>query len=310
MNVIINKYAAGGTAEKKWELIKDLINQRFDNINLIDVQNQIGLANVIKEAIVEENKDFIIAGGDGTINLFLNKAIEIVGEKTIKLFRFGAIGIGSSNDFHKPFQADSTILGIPIKTNFKDSQLRDVGIIRYKSGLETLQKYFLLNASIGVTAEANNLFNHPDRILYFLKKRFTSLAILYAALRTIFTYKNSEVKISSDSTGRYSLPISNLSITKSPHFSGDLCYPNEADYQNGLYDIYLAHSMNKYDLIKLLTSLGKKTFPENKKTKHSRTSKIIISSKANFLIEFDGETITTNYAEFSILKEYLKICIN
>ena len=308
MYLLLNKYAAGGNAEKKWELIKDVINQKLDNLNVIDLHNHIVMEEVIKEAIEKGDEDFIIAGGDGTINLFLNKMIDSADEKDIKFFRMGAIGIGSSNDFHKPMKKEITVSGIPTQINFEDSQLRDVGVIKYKSGEQYLKKYFLINASIGITAEANNFFNQPDLILRFLKRHFTPIAILYAALKTILTYKNLETKIIYDSSETHSLSVSNLSIIKNPNFYGNLLYPCEANYQNGLFDIYLAYSMNKYNLISLLISLGKKIFPEYEKTKHSITSNIIISSQTNFLIEFDGEIIASNYAEFSILKEYLNIC--
>jgi diacylglycerol kinase family enzyme len=108
----------------------------------------------------------------------------------------------------------------------------------------------------------------------------------------------------------FTYPISNLSIVKSPNFSGNLCYPIEANYQNGLFDVYLAHSMNKLELINLLRSLGNKLFPRNNFTRNYKTPKIKITSESDFLVEFDGEVISTNYVEFSILKEYLKVCKN
>lgn len=310
MYLLLNKYAAGRSAEIKWKQVKDAIIQRFDYSNIVDLQYHMALENAIKEAIEKNDKDFIIAGGDGTINLFLNKIIDFVDEKDIKFFRIGAIGIGSSNDFHKPIKNNRTVSGIPTTINFKDSQLRDIGVIKYRSGEQYLKKYFLINASIGITAEANNFFNKPDFILRFLKRHFTQLAILYAALKTIFTYKNLETKIIYDSSETHPFSVSNLSIIKNPNISGDLSYPGEANYQNGLFDIYLAHSMNKYSLISLLLSLRKKIFPEYEKTKHSITSNITISSQSNINVEFDGEIVTTNYAEFSILKEHLNICIN
>ena len=87
-----------------------------------------------------------------------------------------------------------------------------------------------------------------------------------------------------------------------------MSYPGNADYQNGLFDIYLTHSMNKLDLINLLKSLSKKIFPKSEKTKYCNTSKIIVSAESDFLIEFDGEIIKTNNAEFSILNKFLNIC--
>jgi diacylglycerol kinase family enzyme len=66
--------------------------------------------------------------------------------------------------------------------------------------------------------------------------------------------------------------------------------------------------MNKLDLINLLKSLSKKIFPKNEKTKYCKTSKIKVTADTDFLIEFDGEIIKTNYAEFSILNKFLNIC--
>jgi len=308
MNILLNTSAAGGNAEKKWDTMEDVILKRFNEVKVFDLHNENIMDNIIKEAIEKDDKDFIIAGGDGTVNYFINKMMEVLDEKEIKNIKIGVVGIGSSNDFCKPFSPEIFINNIPCKINFNNTQLRDLGVVKYKSGSQILHKYFILNASLGVTAEANNLFNNPDPILKFLKKHFASLAILYAAIKTIFSYNNFNAKIIFDSYETFSFPISNLSIIKNPNISGDLSYPGEADYQNGLYDIYLAHSMNKFNLINLLKSLSNKAFPKNEKTLHCKTSKIKVIAENNFLIEFDGEIISTNYAEFSILKKYLNIC--
>ena len=308
MFLLLNTYAGGGSAEKKWEQIKSSIQNKFKDLKIILLDRTVDVNNIIKDAIKNEGENFILAGGDGTVNQFINKLIEYADKKDIKGIRIGAIGIGSSNDFHKPIYSQNLIAEIPAKINFNSSEQRDVGVIKYKVGTQLLQKYFLLNASIGVTAEANNLFNNPDLVLRFLKKYFTGLAILYSAFKTIISYKNIEAKIIFNSNEVYSFPVSNLSIIKSPNISGDLAYPSNTDYQNGLFDIYLTHSMNKLDLINLLKSLSKKIFPKNEKTKYCKTSKIKVTADTDFLIEFDGEIIKTNYAEFSILNKFLNIC--
>jgi len=310
MYLLLNTYAGGGNANRKWDQIKAFVLNKYKDVKVVSLNSDNTITNILKNAKQNEENDFIIAGGDGTLNLFINNLIDATNPQEIKKFKIGAIGIGSSNDFHKPIKDENLINGIPIKLDFNDSQLRDIGVIKYKFGSQILHKYFLLNASIGVTAEANDLFNNPDKILKFLKKHSLGIAIIYAAIKTIFSYKNFDVKIIFDSYETYSFPVSNLSIIKNPNISGDLSYPCEANYKNGLYDIYLTYAMNKLDLINLLKSLSKKAFSKSDKTKYCKTSKIKLTAENNFLVEFDGETISTNYAEFSILKEYLNICIN
>jgi diacylglycerol kinase family enzyme len=310
MNIILNTNAAAGIAAKRWNSIKNIILKRFNGALIINALENVSVEKVIQHSIKTGDNNFIIAGGDGTVNYFVNKLVGVSDESEIKKIKIGVIGIGSSNDFCKPFDPESFVNNIPCKINFENNQLRDLGVLSYKSGPQFLYKYFLLNASIGVTAKANQLFNTPDLLLKFLKKHFTGLAILYSTLKTIFSYKNFEARIIFDSFETYSFRISNLSIIKNPNISGNLSYPGDPNYQNGLYDIYLTHSMNKLDLIQLLRSLSKKVFPKNDKTKYCRTSKIKVTAKNDFLIEFDGEIISTNYAEFTILNKYLNICAN
>jgi len=310
MYLLLNEKAAGGTAKKKWDRIKNHILKKFDHLKVINIFDQHAIDQILIEPNNENEQKVIIAGGDGTVNYFINKLLSVKNEKEMESISIGILGIGSSNDFCKPFNIKSFINGVPCKINFKDALLRDVGMIKYKSNNEMLSKYFLLNASIGVTAEANNIFNNTDIVLKFLKKHFTNLAILYAAVQTIIKHKNFVAQLSFGPFEKYSFHVSNLSIVKSPNFSGNLCYPIEADYHNGLYDVYLAHSMKRTQLINLLRSLGKKVFPKNNFTKYCKAPKIKVSSESNFLVEFDGEVISTNYAEFSLLKEHLKICKN
>jgi diacylglycerol kinase family enzyme len=310
MYLLLNENAAGGTAGNKWRRIINQINSRFDHLKVLSIYDKTSIDQILTEPYDEDNNKIIIAGGDGTINYFINKLLSAKNGKEVKSISVGVLGIGSSNDFCKPFNKESFINGVPTKINFEDAQLRDVGVLKYKSNNKMFSRYFLLNASIGVTAEANNIFNNPDKALKFLKKYFTSIAIICAAVKTIIKHKNFLVQIIFDSFDKYSFSISNLSIVKSPNFSGDLCYPIEADYNNGLYDVYLAHSMKRIQLINLLRSLGKKAFPQNNFTKYCRAPKIKVFSDSDFLVEFDGEVISTNYAEFSILKEYLKVCRN
>lgn len=310
MNVILNKTAGGGCAEGKWELIKSHIIKSYENIKVIDIDQKTSLESAIIDSIKAGDYNFIIAGGDGTINIFTNKLLSIMDESTIKKIKIGAVGIGSSNDFCKPYYLQSCIEKIPCKINFNNVQLRDVGVIKYQLGSQMLKKYFLLNASIGVTAQANNLFNYPNKQLSFLKARFKDFAIIYAAIKTILTYKDFKVKVMFDSDAEYSFYISNLSIIKNPNISGNLCYPVKADYQNGMFDVFLAHSMIKIKLIKLLLSLTKKKFPLNDKSKHYKTSRLTLKASDDFLVEFDGEIIKTNYTEFTILNKYLNVCVN
>jgi diacylglycerol kinase (ATP) len=308
MIVLINKNSGGGMALKKWNQIYPKLN--FNGSTKTYFVGANGSSNeFVHEALNKGKTDFVIAGGDGSINYFLNHLINLVEPDILKEVKIGAVGIGSSNDFHKPFQSKNIVEKIPCKLNFKDAVERDVGILLYEKDGEWHKKYFLINASLGITAEGNNFFNNPDFILRFLKKVSTQSAISYAAIKNIFTYKNFKVTIGGNNES-FTANISNLGILKSPFFTGKLRYQSDPLPDNGLFDVHLYESLSKVKLLKLFYNLSKGLSDISLNKKFWRTDRITISSDKEFAVEFDGEVITTKSVEFSVIPRLIKVCIN
>ncbi len=301
----LNPYCSGGRGLKKWEKIssyfsKDIRWYRIDCNGSIDP--------IIKNSFMEGEINFIAAGGDGTVNYVLNKLLKLIPEEDLKNIKLGAAGIGSSNDFHKPFSECTLIEGIPVKTNFEAAEFRDIGCISFEEKGILRHKYFLINASIGITAEANHFFNNPDLILKKLKKTNTGLSILYSALKTILKYKNFDIKIKSAGTGELGINLTNLGIVKNPNFSGNLRYNSVKKLNSGKFDIHLCYGMSMLEIISLFNNLQKGSFYQIAKKRCWQSSEIKIFSNENFFIEFDGEIIKTNSAVFEILPKLIKVC--
>jgi diacylglycerol kinase (ATP) len=308
MIVLINKNSGGGTALEKWNSIYKKLNLNGSTEVFIVGVN--GSADkFILDSIKKGNTDFVIAGGDGSINYFLNRMIYSFEPDVLKKIKIGAVGIGSSNDFHKPFYQENIIENIPYKLNFKEAVKRDVGCIHYEINCKILKKYFLINASLGITAEGNNFFNNPDFVLRYLKKISTQAAITYTIFKNILTYKNFKIKMEV-SNELLSANISNLGIIKSPFFTGKLRYQSDPLSDNGLFDVHLYESLSKVKLLKLFYKLSNSESDNSLNKKFWRTNRIKISSETEFAVEFDGEVITTRSAEFSVIPELIKVCTN
>jgi diacylglycerol kinase family enzyme len=308
MVVLVNKYSGGGTAVEKWTRIyKQLGLNGSTESFFIGVNGSTD--KLILDSIKKGKTDFVIAGGDGSINYFLNRCITLLEPDNLKQIKLGAVGIGSSNDFHKPFSQQNVIKSIPYKLNFKDAITRDVGCIQYEKERKFLKKYFLMNASIGITAEGNNLFNNPDFILKYLKKFSTQTAIIYTILKNILTYKNFKIKLEVNNE-LLSANVSNLGIIKSPFFTGKLRYQSDPLFNNGLFDVHLYESLSKVKLLKLFYNLSKGKSDDSMNKKFWRADRIKILSENEFAVEFDGEVITTKCAEFSVIPELIKVCSN
>ena len=308
MVVLVNKNSGGGTALEKWTRV-----YRQLGLNGSTESFFIGVNGSTDKFIIDSIKkgktDFIIAGGDGSINYFLNRCINLLKPEELRQIKIGAVGIGSSNDFHKPFATKNLYKNIPYKINFSEAITRDVGGLEFEKDGKSFKKYFLINASIGITSEGNNFFNNPDFILQYLKKINTQFAITYAVIKNILTYKNFDTTIGGDN-GSFTANISNMGILKSAFFTGKLRYQSDPLPDNGLFDVHLYESLSKVKLLKLFYNLSKGRPDNSLNKKFWRTDRIKISSETEFAVEFDGEVITTKCAEFSVIPELIKVCIN
>jgi len=308
MIVLINKNSCGGTAPKKWELVYPKMNLN-DSAEIVYSSSNGSSEEVVLQALNKGRTDFIIAGGDGSINHFINQLISLAEPEIIREVKIGAIGIGSSNDFHKPFCTKNIVQTIPFKINFDSAIDRDVSCLLFKKDEKLFKKYFLINASLGVTAEGNKFFNNPDLVLRHLKRINTQNAIFYAAVKNILSYKSFVGKIRYGGNS-FKANISNMGIIKSPYFTGKLRYNSNPPFNNGLFDIHLYQSLSKLKLLKLFNILSKALSDNEFNKKFWQTDWLTISSDEEFAVEFDGEVITTKHAEFSVIPGLIKVCVN
>ena len=290
---------------KKW--VKILPNLADSGV-LSAVHTMNGIADTqqaLVDALRAGETQFVAAGGDGTVNSLLNLLIaHSTPEERAKL-ALGAIGLGSSNDFYKP--VDSSI-SVPTKINFESAQPRDVGKITFIENGILRTRYFLTNASVGVTASANYLFNNPNAVLKVLKAISTPAAIMYAALKTIVRHRNIETKVQMPCSGPCTVNLTNLAVLKNPNVSGDFRFPVEACYDDGRFAVCLFHNMTRRDLLHALNRLRGDGSLDEQSAVIWLADALIVTTARPLAVEFDGEVVFTNRASFKVLPRYLKVC--
>ena len=218
---------------------------------------------------------------------------------------FGAVGLGSSNDFHKPVPPSTLV---PTRINIASSRFRDVGKITYWQDGLPHTRYFLSNASIGVTAMANHLFNTPGAVLKTLKFLSTPSAIMYAAAKAIAQHRSIPAHLHMPSGGRCAVHLSNLAILKNPHVGGNLRFPVDADYENGRFAVCLFHNMTRFDLLHALGQLRSGGISGRDTIVMWEAQSLSVSSAGTFAVEFDGEVVMTTNVRFEVLPRHLKVC--
>jgi diacylglycerol kinase (ATP) len=302
--ILFNGHSGGGTGYVKWRIIESEIRKLIGKFEMINIDGQPDRA--ISQRLLDNETFFIAAGGDGTVNYLLNT----IAKKTngsMGGINLGAIGIGSSNDYHKPFVQKNFVRGVHCKIDPKRITLRSAGVVLWKNGVKKDCRYWLNNASVGVTAEANYFFNRPNGLLSRLKKVHTGSAIMYVAVATILSYANKYMTII-DAYDEQSIALTNLGIVINPHVSGSFKYDSSISITSDRLSVHIMENMNTPRLLYCLYRMSRGKCQGIKGTYDNKTRWIAVRSHQPFAVEFDGEVIRTNEAEFSIKQRAISVC--
>jgi diacylglycerol kinase (ATP) len=230
--IVINESAGNGRAGRLWEGIRTDILKRVPGhaIEIAYSSAQDPGERLMEFLETGHINCLITAGGDGSMNHLLNFLFTLKSNHLDNL-TIGGIGLGSSNDFIKPCKI--RIRKVPVRLDFENYTKNDVGVLKFQDDNDKWHtRYFLINASIGVTAEANLLFNEGDWMLNFLKRQYPAVAICYAAIKTILRYKNTWVDLLYQGQ-KAPLSLSNLAVNKNNYVSGGLHYDQNLKPDDG-----------------------------------------------------------------------------
>lgn len=309
MIVILNPAAGGGRALVKWDRIEPTVRAAFSDCELVTPGSAAEIGQRVKAALEAGRRDFVAAGGDGTVSLVAAALLEHARADQLRRVRLGAIGLGSSNDFHKPSRRDRRIAGVPVKLEFSAATPHDVGVLNYADETGTpRRRIWIVNASIGTTAEANRFFNQPDTTLRFLKRATPSLAIVYAALRTIIAYRGLAITLTVDERWFVRTRLKNLGVVKNPHFTGALRYDSPYEPASGRFHVHLLNEMPLPRVARVLLGLLHGRFSGHAGARSWPATRLRAESDTPFAVEGDGEVVTATRAEFSLIPGGLQVC--
>jgi len=309
MLVIVNPNAGGGTGLETWRRIEPAVRAILGDFEAVFPDGEAATRAVIGARLDAGETRFVAAGGDGTVNLVATALVAAGAGGDTRQVCLGAIGLGSSNDFHKPFDPCHRVLGVPFRLDFEHAVPSDVGTVAYvDEDRRPGRRIWLVNASIGTTAEANGFFNRPDRVLRVLKRRSTGAAIAYAAIREILRHRARTLSMSLDGEPPARRQVENLGVVKNPHFSGCLRYDSPHEPGSGRFYVHTLAATSLPRLVIALAGLARGRFSGRRGASSQPAHRLRVRADAPFALEGDGEVVFVTDASFGLLPRRLRLC--
>ncbi|RLC55278.1 MAG: hypothetical protein DRI30_07870, partial [Chloroflexi bacterium] len=108
MFVLVNPEAGGGKALERWRSIEADVQQRIGPFRCTVAAGPPLLDRCVARELARGETDFVAAGAAGTATAGVSALVEHAEAEALPRIRFGAIGLGSSNDFHKHLSGADT----------------------------------------------------------------------------------------------------------------------------------------------------------------------------------------------------------
>jgi diacylglycerol kinase (ATP) len=304
--VFLNPSADHGRAGERWRAVKGEIAKRGPDLEIEETTSLEGTVASMRRALERGERVFVAAGGDGTVNLLVNAMMELPEEAGAAL---GAIGLGSSNDFHKPFDHGSFIGGVPARLDSEGAVPCDVIRVEFEGGAGgSGTRHAIINASLGITAEANASFNAPTRLINAAKRLSVDAAIVASVLHTLATYRDVRCRITIDGVDVGGFSVSNLGVIKNPHFAGSFCYDTPIEPNDGRIGVNLCERLTRFQVLATLAALRKSRFRGRPKTRSWVARKVSVEADRAFALETDGEVVQARSATFTVVPKRIRCC--
>ena len=302
MLLVINPRAGGGAALRRWERVEDRLSEnRVPEVAVLDDLR--ALPERVRAGIDAGHRTFLAGGGDGTVNALASALLAVgAGDRML-----GAIGLGSSNDFHKP--GGLRVAGVPCRMDRDHPTAADVGILRVTDADgETRERNWLINASCGLTADANLRFNRAGGLLRGVKRVSPGLAIALTAAGTVLADRGHELTVEVDGEVLPGTRFRNLAMVRNPNFAGCLRYDARPAPLPGGFRLHGVGDVSLPSLLRILAGLCRGRFAGRPGTFTRDAVRLRVTGDRPFAVEFDGEVLAASILEVGILPRPLEVC--
>ena len=303
--VVLNPSAHGGSGARRFEDVRPLIESSFDARIVVGRPDGEWQADV-RAALVKGVRVFIAAGGDGTAHALLGMLARTPHRPALETLVLGAVGLGSSNDLHKPVR--HRVDQIPVLLDTARAAPRDIVRCTYVDSSAAHEALVLVSASLGLTACANARFRQSTSTARLLRRLSTTAAIAWASARTLVSWHNLPAQLRIDEGASSRIALSSLSVLKTEWLSGRLRFGHPVGPASGDFDVALAEGLGRLRLFFDILALLRGRFDGRPGHRRQRARSLAVWLDGEAPLELDGEIFGAREVRFDMFPERIRLC--
>jgi diacylglycerol kinase family enzyme len=306
--ILLNPYANHGRAHHRWLEVRDAL-EAGERPFVATTTRRAPTAEDVVRWHAEGHRVLVAAGGDGTANALINAIMDPQTDQPRVDVAVGAIGLGSSNDFHKPLDPEHMLAGYPARIDAERAHRVDLGKVTLH-GPEARTHWFAINASFGVTALGNHLFNHPGPLLARVKPRSFDLAMALTVAQAVARFRPVPLtlRIEAPEPEEITIAATNLGILKNVHFTGSLRYDTPVCPDDRHFDVNAYADLRLPGMVRALFHLARGRFLGTAGAHHWRATRLEVEAPRPVPLEADGEVFLVERARFEVVARCLRLC--
>jgi YegS/Rv2252/BmrU family lipid kinase len=288
---------------KDWQRIETLLNESTLPYEVVFTNAKGDAIQLTRKGIKDGYRNFIVVGGDGTMNEVVNGCFQQRTCPTHSLC-LSMITVGTGNDWGRMFGIPCDYKQAIEVIKAKKTCLHDAGLIHFHIGNERDKRYFINIAGLGFDALVARRTNRQKE-----KGRKGKALYFWNLLSSLMLYGHTHTDYMIDGQ-KFSNKIFTMSLGIGRYSGGGMMQTPNALHDDGLFDVTVINKMGKLEVIRNLKLLYNGKILTHPKVNGYTGKDIVIDSKPVIHLEADGESLGHSPVKFKIIPRSINIVHN
>lgn len=302
--VIVNPEAGSGSVRREWSHINRQLQEAGLSFDY-EFTSRTGHAIEIASRAIENGYNYLIAvGGDGTVNEVANGILRSSNPLSIIL---GIVSAGTAHAFSFSLGVAEDYNNTNVCSLLTDPKtaLIDVGVVQCWNQGQSLEHFFLNEASIGFSAEIVDAWKSlPNRF-----GKSINLALRTAAgYKSLSFHRNKEVRLHVGNEVE-SISICAIVVSNGQYCADRMLIAPHASLNDGLLNAIVVSDVSRFELLRIRPTLYDGSHVKHPKIREKKATVVSIESDEHVLVEADGDIIGECPASFRVVPSALNIVV-